>query len=361
MLNVQKFCREHRDWEELLSTSPYYIKIKKNSQGLILFNYTQGASDSFDPIVNECRGLVLDSNFNVVRFGFRRFYNFGEAAAAKIDWENCWATQKLDGTLIFLYYYNGWRIGTRGSFDAIDAVWNNTTYKNFMQLFSAAIVNYPDFSFDILDKNCTYCLELCSPYSRVVVAYDHFMLTHILTRDNTTFEELDVNIGIPKPTRYEFNSLDDYKSLIQQMDNKDNEGIVVQDASNNRVKMKTDTYFQLHYMANNNNFSFERVFNIYREGEESEFIAYFPEYSDWFELVRLRIAAATSILEDIYVDVEYFKSKNLDCSRRKFVEEYKPSRYFHLYMLAYDYKLWDWWLNSNYDTLSKHLPLESIN
>lgn len=361
MLNVQKFCREHDDWEKLLSASPYYIKIKKNHEGLILFNYTQGASDSFDPIVKECRGLVLDSNFNIVRCGFMRFFNFGEAAAADIDWANSWATEKMDGTLIFLYYFNGWRIGTRNTFDATEASLDNANYKNFMQVFSRAVINYQDFSFDCLNKSYTYCLELCSPVSRVVVAYKDFTLTHLLTRDNNTLEEVDENIGIPKPKYYDCRSLEDYQALVKQLDNEEHEGIVVKDTHNNRVKMKTDTFFNLHYMCNNHNFSFERVFKILRQGEEAEFLAYFPEYRDWFSTVQMRIAAATRILEDIYTEVEQYKRRNPMQSRRDFAREYGKDKYFPLLCRAYDENLWDWWLNTEYAFLIKNLPLEPNN
>lgn len=83
-LAVQKFLRGGGTLEEL--RKPPYSLIVKEESSLVLLKYTQGVSDGFNPIVNECRGIVLDrdNNWFAVCHPFHRFYNAGQPEAAKL-------------------------------------------------------------------------------------------------------------------------------------------------------------------------------------------------------------------------------------------------------------------------------------
>ncbi|MDE1867846.1 MAG: 2'-5' RNA ligase, partial [Thaumarchaeota archaeon] len=73
------------------------------------------------PIVEDCRGLILDSenNWNIVALPFKRFYNYAEGHAAKIDWSTARIQEKVDGSLCIVYFYdNKWHVATRGMPDA---------------------------------------------------------------------------------------------------------------------------------------------------------------------------------------------------------------------------------------------------
>ena len=57
MLELQKFILKNpNNWEDLLSNSPYYLKIKRKD-GLVIFNYNQIKSDFSLAIVKESRGV----------------------------------------------------------------------------------------------------------------------------------------------------------------------------------------------------------------------------------------------------------------------------------------------------------------
>ena len=79
MLNLQRFIFAHENWRELLAAKPYCIKIVEEGN-LVLFKYSQIDSDFFNPIVQECRGIILEKDtWRVVAYAFRKFGNFGEA------------------------------------------------------------------------------------------------------------------------------------------------------------------------------------------------------------------------------------------------------------------------------------------
>ncbi len=69
---------------------------------LVMFKYDQLRSDLSIPLVQECRGLVLDAHtFEVVSYPFNKFFNYGEPLASDVDWASAYVTQKLDGCVSF--------------------------------------------------------------------------------------------------------------------------------------------------------------------------------------------------------------------------------------------------------------------
>lgn len=297
MLKIINFIREHNNWEELLSSPPYSLSIKRKDT-LILFKYSQFDSDFSLEIVKEARGLILeDKTWNVVCYPFKKFFNYGEAYADEIDWKSAEVTSKEDGTLIKVYYYNGkWRVGTNSTIDAEDATLNSPYYKNFKELFDVAADNCK-FDFDKLNPNYTYLMELCSCYNTIVVPYEQTKLFHIGTRNNITYKEIEVDIGVTKPQRYELYSLEDCIKMAETFDFKQ-EGFVVKDKNYNRIKIKSLDYLKAHRLSNNSNINIEHAIDMIRTNEIEEFLSYFPFYTDFILDTKAKIKKLVSIVND---------------------------------------------------------------
>lgn len=97
-MELLKFIKEHEDWKELLQRAPYFLEVKEE-EGFVLLKYSQIKSDFSQPIVQECRGIILDSNNGIVCWPFDKFFNYGECYAAKIDWSSAKVQEKIDGCL----------------------------------------------------------------------------------------------------------------------------------------------------------------------------------------------------------------------------------------------------------------------
>lgn len=342
MLKIIEFIKSHKNWNELLVNPPYSLNIKEK-ENLVLFNYSQIATDASIPLTKEARGLILEkNNWNVICYGFNRFFNIGETNAAQIDWESAFATSKEDGTLFFLYYYNDdWHVKTRSTFDAKDAPLENGRFKNYKELFDYMISFYPKFNFSKLNKKYTYCLEGCSQFNKIVIDYPEVKLFHILTRNNETFEEINEDIGIPKPAYYYLENKEDYQNFVSSM-GKNREGIVVQDKFNRRVKIKTEHYFMLHYLTNKVVLTLRRTISLIRKNDYEEILAYFPHYRPWVEEVKEKLGAAAQ--KNVEINTEVAKMKETCANRKEFVEalKSKSKNDFRLYMLAYDNNLDNW-------------------
>ena len=169
---------------------------------LVLFKYDMVNGDIQNPIVQKCRGLILDESkdWNVVSYPFDKFFNYGEPGAASPDWSTVVVQEKLDGSLMTMYPYMGqWHVATSGMPDAIGPPGNlavpfvvdgevRVRPESFAQYFWETYreLNGPQKP----DINYCYMFELTGPLNRVVVDYKKPNLTLIGARHLTTYQEV---------------------------------------------------------------------------------------------------------------------------------------------------------------------------
>lgn len=164
------FIRHHPDnWEKELSQR--HIRMRRRGN-LVCFKYGTEA-DFSDPLVCEARGIIIDINNQIVVCrSFDKFFNVQEQYASDIDWNTARVLEKIDGSLIKLYRYNGkWIFATSSTCDASEA--SIAGYKDLS--YHDVIVgadNYGKIPFDDLNKDHTYLFELVSPMTQVVLKYD---------------------------------------------------------------------------------------------------------------------------------------------------------------------------------------------
>lgn len=246
---------KNNDWKTILKKE-YCIRVKETGPYAI-FNYTVGC-DFGNPIVQEARGIIINlETLEVVCWPFRKFGNYNESYADAIDWRTAKVQEKVDGSIIKLWYdalSSDWKFATNGTIDASEA----GIGESFDQIFLDVILkseNYKDIQFEALNKDYTYIFELTSPQTRVVVKYPKTYLYHIGTRNNKTGEEYDLDIGIEKVKMYALSSLEECIEAVKTLNSSkdtsqvENEGFVVVDSRWNRVKIKSPEYLFYHRMA----------------------------------------------------------------------------------------------------------------
>ena len=101
---ICNFINEHPNWRDLL-IEEYRINIKEEYP-FAIFNYGIDC-DFSNPIVQEARGIIIDiEDCDVVCWPFRKFGNYNESYADKIDWNTARVQDKIDGSIIKLKSYN---------------------------------------------------------------------------------------------------------------------------------------------------------------------------------------------------------------------------------------------------------------
>jgi T4 RnlA family RNA ligase len=262
-------------------------------ENLKMFKYDMINSPMSNRIVRECRGIILDmdNNWEVVAYPFDKFFNFGESSAANVDWGTAKVQEKLDGSLMIVYHYDGkWHVASSGTPDACGQV--HSLPKKFSDLFweTWETLGYKLPTSDA--ENLTFMFELMTPYNRVVVPHLNSRITLIGVRDNSTLQELDVNLfantGWEIVKQFPIHNMETLVESFENFDGIRQEGYVVVDADFRRVKVKHPGYVAIHHMKGNNNDipSYKKMFNLVVTGESSEVLTYFPEWKPIYEEVE---------------------------------------------------------------------------
>lgn len=311
MLKIEKFIKENKNWEEKLTENPYNLIINKDGDYIIL-KYNQIESDMNNPICKECRGIIFKMpEVKPVCIPFFKFFNYGEEKADKINWNTARVQEKIDGSIMKVWYDEKWHISTNGVIFADKATnsMDKTFYSMFMEGLKNAINNPTgsgvlDF-FKTLNKKYTYMFEMVHPLNRIVVRYNIPMIFHIGTRNNDTYEELDIDIGIPKPNEYFFNKFEVF--YMAEKLSYDKEGYVVVDNNWNRVKVKSPAYLAVHLLKNNGVITYKRIITLLMQGENEEFLTYFPEFKPYFDKAQEKYDDYINIMTEA---IDEIKVKN---------------------------------------------------
>lgn len=132
-MELEKFLMEHKDdWEEILDREPYCLKWNK-WKGFVSFKYNQIRSDFSNPIVREARGAVfVEDTWECVSRAFDKFFNYAEPNASIIDWVTARVMEKVDGSLMRIFYCEGeWYLITNSGIDAYTAPTGDINYPTF--------------------------------------------------------------------------------------------------------------------------------------------------------------------------------------------------------------------------------------
>lgn len=305
----QEWLRSGKTLEELTST--YAIDVKRHSKHphLVMLKYNQIESPMGEPIVQQCRGLILNEkdNWNVVAWPFDKFFNYGEGHAAPIDWNTAKFQEKLDGSLIILYFHNGWQVSTSGMPDASGTV--NGFDFTFEKLFWR-VIQENGYALKV-NPLFTYMFELMTPYNKIVVQHKENKLALLGIRSVSSGQEMDVesfaDIGVPKVKHFQLKTIDDVLKVANELNPVEQEGFVVIDDKFNRIKVKSPSYVALHQLKGS--LSPKRLLDIIRHNENEEFLTYFPEFKDEYHRIKTVYDGIVKELEERYAKVKDIQSQ----------------------------------------------------
>jgi hypothetical protein len=246
---------------------------------LVQFKYDQINSPMSHPLVQEARGIILDSSdyWRPVARPFNKFFNMGEPLAAELDWTTARVVEKLDGSLCILYWHDDmWNVATSGSPDAGGNVGKSTM--SFANLFWQ-IWHDSKYTFDPLKKTHTYMFELCAPENKVVVQHQDRKLVLIGCRETASGQEIQCGYEdwFSVARTFPLTNKEDVVSSFSSFDGLQQEGYVVVDECFRRLKIKHPRYVFFHQMLGS--LTDKKLLDSVRSGETTELLTYFPEWS----------------------------------------------------------------------------------
>lgn len=292
------------------------IRVQKHPiDDLWIYNYTEICqySRTWNEVTLQCRGLILDSNFEVIARGFSKFFNYEELDSSSIPNLPFDVYQKVDGSLGILY----WRgdvpyIATRGSFVSEQAT-------HASRILQETIIENPEIQTK-LNRNSTYLFEIIYPENRIVVDYNDLdTLILLAVIDTKTGKDLPLeNIGFPIVKKYDgLKDIDKLKELEQPNE----EGFVIKFSNDFRMKIKFEDYKRLHKIITN--VSTVNIWEYLSENKPlDELLQKVPdEFYDWVNSIVYNLETEYSKIENECKSVfkvldtrketaEYFKDRS---------------------------------------------------
>ena len=266
--------------------------------GLISLKYNQVESPMHEECVADCRGLVVreDDPTVVVAMAYRKFWNLGEKHAAPIDWSTARVMEKLDGSLITMYWHDSrWCVASSGHPTA-GGPYNGTDAETFRSMFWRT---WRELGYR-LPSTATlwYAFEFCRPDNRIVVKYDRPRIVLHGARNTSDFREVGLGEidqiaewhGWEAVAHAPASHASAVVDRAAATDPLALEGFVVVDANHNRVKVKNPRYVEIHHLRGNR--SPRGVIELWKAGEVEEVLAHFPEMQPDFDAVLGPLQAA---------------------------------------------------------------------
>jgi len=320
----------------------WLIKQVHPTKDLTIWNYSRKVQYErlWDDITLQCRGWITNSKGEIVSRSFKKFFNMEELTPSQIPNESFEVTEKMDGQLGLLFWYEDeWIFASRGSFTSVYA-------EKGRQLLEK-------YDYKKLTHDCTYIFEIIFKEGRIVCKYDFEDLI-LIGCINIVFG-FEVNIhsewfenraGFKVVKKYD--GINDFKVLKTMVAN-DAEGYVVRFRSGLRMKIKGDEYCRLHSIITK--ISSRDVWRHLKEGLPIEDLLHdVPDEFDKWVKEQTQTFSITYQIIDGNCQIKYFNEiepiKNL--SRKEvaakiltFDKSLQPI-FFHMYDgKDYSHLIWD--------------------
>lgn len=309
MLYIQKYLQDYtyQDLEE------FGIQVGQYDDRVVL-NYHQIDSHShkFNPMVMECRGLILSKpDHQVLCRSFDRFWNYGEDPKSdEFDITKATVDDKIDGSLLSVYHDGAkWRCSTRRMAFAEGPIPNKKM--TYADVFVSALGGDPDDVFKDIQKDLVIIFELVSPETRVVTPYPdrEVYLLDVRSRETGFFYGTEMTHNWPMPEgvhwRYpvNYNQFETWQDVIRASQDLPamDEGYVARIGSW-RIKIKNPAYLAIAHLRENGAVTEKRVAKLVIMQDHEEYLLHFPEDRPEFQPF---IEAYENMMENIKVTYEY--------------------------------------------------------
>lgn len=293
-----------------LTKEPYFLEIKENDNKYMLL-FTE-KSDLSLPEVRQSTGIIFEKETNnLLHFSFEKCYEglnttkkgidvFNKQGDAYNDIKNYTMNLYFVGSMIKLYFDNGWKIASSKNLDASKSFWGNK--KSFLDLFIDAIelsdnVEYFDF-IEKLDPNYCYTYIIQHPENSSLIKVKT-PVAFILNKVNlaTLKEEIPdkLNFQVDKKFNEINKNLTDNYILYNFNDN----GEII-----SRVKMLSNEYLNLKELYGNYpDIGLRYIENYYNETMKEKLVQNFPQYNHKFKKIDVLYNKAIKCIQMSYNNI----------------------------------------------------------
>lgn len=315
-----------------------HINVQKHPYlDLWIYNYSQLTQFEWlwTPETLLCRGLIVDTERNIIARGFSKFFTYEQLIAsqesdfAKSVLSNIGKPFKIydkkDGSLCVLFKYEGRNIlATRGSFTSDQA-------KKAHQILESKYSNL------CIESGYSYLLEIVYPENRIVVDYgtvEDLFLLGVIDSQGNEIDIYDEKLDLPFPKVKQFN-LAEFQDVLDYSNDVD-EGFVIKFNDNSRIKIKFARYKQLHKLLTGTNE--KTVWEMLSSGHSIlDVLESVPdEFYSWIKSVESNLRNKFAEIEKIAQN--QFKILDRSKTRKELAREISCCEYPHIMFKMLDRK-----------------------
>ena len=328
---------------------------------LTIWNYTPKVQYErlWDDITTQCRGLITNSNGEIIARPFKKFFNYEEHTDEEIPNESFDVFEKMDGSLGIIFYYERklsgeemwdllkekigkerfeslvddvvpfggglseeleyhdiprkvgeWHIATRGSFISDQSIKGAELLKGYNTKYG-------------LIPGYTYCVEIIYPENRIVVDYQgdkKLVVLGVIHTESGVEGKIDEMVNEGWEIVKKYNTFgDDWQTLKSKID-PNKEGYVIRFRNGMRMKIKGDEYCRLHKILTN--ISNRDIWEHLKNNEPlDEILEKVPD--EFYNWVKNTINELTEQFNNIKIEVESdFKEL---INKKEFAEKIKDN------------------------------------
>jgi hypothetical protein len=158
------------DLKEFVLANPKLVSMKPAGDGIFVLKYRKSVfyDNLWNDFLEECRGTIVDVDFNVVSRPFTKIYNYGVEAKAPVLADNTLVTayRKVNGFMVAMTWYNNdILVSTTGS--------TQNDYVDYAKEMMLKHQCWADWRMEILAaKGMTLMFECCHPSDPHIVPED---------------------------------------------------------------------------------------------------------------------------------------------------------------------------------------------
>ena len=225
-----------------------YVTVHENPDKKI-FNYAYSRlteqENHWNEITLRTRGLILDSNGRIIFNCPRKFFNFQQNNFANDTYkrlkDDFKIYEKLDGSAIWVVNDSeyGFVVSSKSSFTSEHSAWaKEIIEQKFKEKDS------------IFKEGICYCFELIHPENRIVVDYGEEKTLKLWGLKTQSGETIELEDNIVDTSYFETPKLlgtnNDKTAIDNYINQKNVEGVVLKGEGDDRIKIKSQTYLELH-------------------------------------------------------------------------------------------------------------------
>lgn len=278
------------------------IKYSIWANELVVLNYCQIESKKDSKLAMECRSLVVTlpklkhdlgepygyADFELVSRSFDRFFNYGESGCPDVPISELTAYEKVDGSLIGVFYWKGkWLYRTRSVIMPEQVINGNVEEVTWKDMLDSQIDEVPNG----LGKYDTAILELTCRHNRVVTIYaSEPVLTLLAVRDLSDecayvapecLDEYAKRNGWDRPEKFTFDSFAHCEFAAKSLRDLQEGYVMYNKLGVPVMKLKNPAYVAAHHLRGEG-LTPKRVLDLLIMNEMDEYLSIFPEDAEIF-------------------------------------------------------------------------------